>query len=373
MLLADLLEQPPLLAHPHADVLALELQDQLLRLGCEPELGGAGDHVRHSRVRLQQCGSRRVAEGRLDAGDELGDGELLDAPLAERGQDVRDVLHEGPVRPDDENAAAGVLLALGVDQPGGAMEADGGLAGAGAALDHERPHGLAGDQAVLVGLDRRDDVAHVRVAAAFELLEQEVADAGAVEGGAVERLVGDVDEAAPLGAEAAAEGDALRILRRRRVERPRRGRLPVDDDLLALVVVHPAPADVERPLDRLEVEPAEHQPALGILEGREPLRRPRVERRLGDLAVGRVARAQHDLAHPLEVLVGAVDVRLLRLQLRMAHASESSGVAVSRTGAAREPPGAKRRFRGLARTGSAPADPVPAQKEQRRCGRGRAS
>ena len=275
---------------------------------------------------------------RLDAGDELGDGELLDAPLAERGQDVRDVLHERPVRPDDENAAAGVLLALGVDQPRGAVEADGRLPGARPALDHERTPGLAGDQAVLVGLDRRDDVAHVRVAAALELLEQEVADAGSVERRAVERLVGDVDEPAPLGAEAAAEGDALRVLRRRRVERPRRGRLPVDDDLLPLVVVHPAAADVERPLDRLEVEPAEHQPAFGILEGREPLRRPRVERRLRDLAVGGIARAQHDLAHPLEARVGVVDVGLLCFQLRMAHASESSGVAVSRTGSAREQP-----------------------------------
>ena len=295
----------------------------------------------------------RVAQGRLDAGDELRDGELLDAALAERGQHVRDVLHERPVRPDDEHAAARVLLPLGVDQPGGAVEADGRLAGARPALDHERPHRLAGDQAVLVGLDRRDDVAHVRVAAALELLEQEVADAGAVERRPVERLVGDVDEPAPLRAEAAAEGDALRILRRRRVERPRRRRLPVDDDLLALVVVHPAPADVERPLDRLEVEPAEHQPALGVLEGREPLRRPRVERRLRDLAVGRVARAQHDLPHPLEVLVGAVDVRLLGGQIRMAHrptSLDSDGVRVL----ARRPGARARRLRPRRRCPSGP-------------------
>ena len=65
--------------------------------------------------------------------------------------------------------------------------------------------GSARDQPVLVGLDRRDDVAHVRVAVALELLEQEVADGGAVEDRAVERLVGDVDHAPSLRAEAAAQ------------------------------------------------------------------------------------------------------------------------------------------------------------------------
>ena len=65
--------------------------------------------------------------------------------------------------------------------------------------------GSARDQAVLVGLDRRDDVAHVRVAVALELLEQEVADGGAVDDRAVERLVGDVEQPPPVGAEAAAQ------------------------------------------------------------------------------------------------------------------------------------------------------------------------
>ena len=159
---------------------------------------------------------------------------------------------------------------------------------------------------------------------ALQLFEQEVADAGAVERRAVEGLVGDVEQLASLGAKAAAERDALRILRRRRVERPRGRRLPVDDDLVALVVVHPAAADVQRPLDRLEVEPAEEEAAFGVLEGGEPLRRPGVERGLRDLAVGGVGGARDDVAHALEARVGVVDVRLLRFQLGMAHASESS-------------------------------------------------
>ena len=199
------------------------------------------------------------------AGDEVCDRELLDAVLAERRQDVRDVFHERAVRPDDEHAAPGVALAFGVDQPRGAVEADRRLAGAGAALDHERTVRRVGDQPVLVGLDRRDDVAHVALAAPLQLFEQEVADARTVERRAVERFVGDVEELASLRPKAAAERDALRILRRRRVERPRGGRLPVDDDLVALVVVHPAAADVQRPLDRLEVEPSEEEAAFGVL------------------------------------------------------------------------------------------------------------
>jgi hypothetical protein len=38
-------------------------------------------------------------------------------------------------------------------------------------LDDERRLGVTRDQPVLVGLDRRDDVAHVRLAAALELVE----------------------------------------------------------------------------------------------------------------------------------------------------------------------------------------------------------
>ena len=100
-------------------------------------------------------------------------------------------------------------------------------------------------------------------------------------------------------------------LRRRGVERARRGRLPVHDELLLLLVVHPAAADVERRARIVStVEPAEAEPALGVLVGAQPLRRPRVHRGLGDLAVDLVAGAGHDLAHPLEVLVGPIDVAL---------------------------------------------------------------
>ena len=89
-------------------------------------------------------------------------------------------------------------LAVRVEQERGAVQADRGLARARPALDHERRLGVAGDQVVLVGLDRGDDVAHARVAGAVELLEQEVVDRAGVGERAVERLVADAGQRAPL-------------------------------------------------------------------------------------------------------------------------------------------------------------------------------
>src|SRR5947207_9517489 len=82
-----------------------------------------------------------------------------------------------------------------VEKPRRAMQPDRGLAGAGTALDHEYAVRVAGDQPVLVRLDRRDDVAHTNVACTFELFEQDVRDAvDDVARGTVERLVVEVDQ-----------------------------------------------------------------------------------------------------------------------------------------------------------------------------------
>ena len=307
------------LALPHRDERAFEPQHQLFGLRPEPQLGGAGDHLHHPQVRLQARDVGWVAPLRLDAVDELTHRALVDRVLAESGQHVRDVIHEGSVRPDHEHAAMLERLPLGEEQPRCSVQADRGLARARPALDHERRVGRVGDQAVLIGLDRRDDVAHVHVAVPFELFEQEVADGGAVDDRSVECLVGDVEQAAPVGAKATAERDAVRVLRGRGVERPSGRRLPVHDELPLLFVVHPAPADVERPRHRLEVEPAEAEAAFRILERPQALGRPGVHGCLGDLAVDLVACRGDHVAHPLEVVVGAIDVCLLRRELRMGH------------------------------------------------------
>ncbi len=205
-----------------------------------------------------------------------------------------------------------------------AMEPDGGLPRARPALDDERRLGVARDEAVLVGLDGGDDVAHPRVARTLELLEQEVVDRGrGVFERAVERLVADSGERPALEAEAAPERDAVRLGRRRGVERPGSGRLPVDDQH-AVVVLHPAAADVERVLDGVDVDASEAQDLLGGLVCSEPSFDPGsdlVGRDVGSVGAhrGGVDRAQQRLAHLLEALVGVVEVRLLGGDVGMRH------------------------------------------------------
>jgi hypothetical protein len=221
-------------------------------------------------------------------------------------------------------------FAMAVQQIRRAVQADRRLAGSRPALDDERRRRRSGDQAVLVGLDRGDDVPHVQLAAAFELLQQEISDRGAVDDRAVERLVRDPDHTAAFGAKPAAQCHAVRILRRRRVERARGRRLPVDDQLPSFLVVHPAAADVERRRYLLEVEPAEAEALFGVLERPESLRRPGVHRRLRDLAVDAVPRARDGSAHPFELDVRPIQVGLLADEIGMAHRGGNVAVGPER-------------------------------------------
>ena len=193
----------------HRDEDAVGVEHELLRRRLHGELDRALHDLGEPRVRLQPRNVQRLLARDLDPVEKLRHGALLDRFLAERGQHVRDVVHERRVRADDEHAAQ--LLAVRVEEPRRAVQPDGGLAGARAALHDERAVGIGGDQPVLVRLDRRDDVAHPPLAAALELLEQEVRHRCALDDGAVERLVGDVDDAPAVRAVAAPLGDALRI------------------------------------------------------------------------------------------------------------------------------------------------------------------
>ena len=191
----------------------------------------------------------------------------------------------------------------------------------GTALDDERRLGRSRDEAVLVGLDRGDDVAHARVARAFELLQQEVVERSRNVGErAVERFVADARERSALEAEAASEGDAVRLGGRRGVEGTRGWRLPVDDEHAVVVVDPPAP-DVEGVVGRVQVEPPEAKAVLRILVGLEPPDRPCLDR-LGRHVCRSGARgAEHRPTHLVEALVRVVDVGLLGSEIRVRHES----------------------------------------------------
>ncbi len=291
---------------------------EVLRLAGGKPLDHAPDDLRHPHVALHRRDVVGLAPRSLDAVDQRVDRALLDARLAERGQDVRDVLHERPVRADDEHAGAAELLAVLVEQPRRPVQADRRLAGSGAALDGERRPQTVRDQPVLVGLDRRDDVAHVRVARAVQVLEQEV-PAGDGRRRAVEGLVRDREQPPPLDPEAAAQRDALRIGGCGGVERPGGGRLPVDDDRPLLGVVHPTTADVDGAMGSLEVEPAEAEAAARILVRPEALRRPGVDQLRLVLRDHHVLRAFDDGAHALQAFVCVVEVGLLGCEVRVRH------------------------------------------------------
>ena len=94
-------------------------------------------------------------------GDEVAQGAGLHALLAEAGQHVGDVGQVGLVRADEEHAAPAVAEArVGVEQVGGAVQRDDGLAGARTAVDDEGAAGPRADDGVLVGLDGAEHVAH---------------------------------------------------------------------------------------------------------------------------------------------------------------------------------------------------------------------
>lgn len=210
-------------------------------------------HLEHP-VRPLGAGHRRgVVQGGLGAVDEGADGADGDlALLAERGQHALGVRHEQRRGRDDQDAAR-VPAPVLVEQIGGPVQRDGGLAGARPALDVG--HGGRGgpDHQVLLGLDGGDDVAHGVAAGLSEGGHQgAVADDGQF--AAVQdrlqlrthQVVLDAEDATPLRADHPAPYDAPGVDGGRPVER-RRGRCPpVDDQRGVFGVEDSDTADVER-------------------------------------------------------------------------------------------------------------------------------
>jgi hypothetical protein len=171
-------EQFPARSVPHAPVLELvhELLELISRQAPAPRSPGQdhrgvrrndlcpqrpAQHLRHPRVGLDH--RRLIGIGSLDTDDRLdqvGDRGLPDVEFAQRGQNVSDVGQEGRVRPDDHHAAARDQFLVRVQQVGDAVQADGGLPGAGRALHAHGARRVRPHDVVLLGLDGGDDVAH---------------------------------------------------------------------------------------------------------------------------------------------------------------------------------------------------------------------
>ena len=135
------------------------------------------DDQAHADVALHPGGERRVGRvesvaGPLHVGHQVGEDRLLDAGLAERRQHPLDVAQEHPVGADDEHALVLEREPVRVQQVGGAVERDDGLAGAGTTLHHQHTGLRRADDLVLLALDGGDDVAHAPGAVCVQGSEQ---------------------------------------------------------------------------------------------------------------------------------------------------------------------------------------------------------
>ena len=184
----DLLSRQPDVPEPGA---GHELVVERVR----PPPGRGRDHLDQPRVTLQG-GYLVVLDGLDPDAAEPGDRRLHDRRLTEGGQDLGDVAEEATVGPHHQHAVALEGLTVVVEQERGPVEADRRLARARTTLDDEQLVERGPDDHVLLGLDRRHDVAHLAGAGAVELGEEGIGHTGGVVGAVrvVEVLVEQADE-----------------------------------------------------------------------------------------------------------------------------------------------------------------------------------
>jgi hypothetical protein len=102
-------------------------------------MGGhhAGEDRRHPSLALQALHLSGFGHGWPKAFDELVDRPLGDGLLPEGGKHTGDVVEEQLAGPHEQNTPAAQVRVL-VQEEGGSMQADRCLAGAGAALHHQK-------------------------------------------------------------------------------------------------------------------------------------------------------------------------------------------------------------------------------------------
>ncbi|GAA3139253.1 hypothetical protein GCM10017687_64870 [Streptomyces echinatus] len=144
-------------------------------VGGHARVQGPAQHLGHARVVFDGGRGNGIGAGDRVPGDLRQEGRLADARLAERGQDLGDVAQEGAVGAEDEQAGALEPLGVGVQEVGGAVQADGGLAGAGRPLDAHRVGEGGAYEVVLLGLDGGGDVPHGSDAGPLDLAGHDVA------------------------------------------------------------------------------------------------------------------------------------------------------------------------------------------------------
>jgi hypothetical protein len=152
------------------------------RLPGELDLGGAGsvlvtgrlpvtdgrrEHAGHRGPALDLLGEPALGAVSRDAREHFPDRAHQHVGLTESWQDLTDIAKERSAGTDDQHAALG-QAAVRVEQVGRAVQGDGGLPGAGAALDDQDAGVRRASDRVLLGLQRADDVTHPAGSRGFE-------------------------------------------------------------------------------------------------------------------------------------------------------------------------------------------------------------
>ena len=276
-------------APTHAEDVAVEADDHVARHRALAVADGGRDHLRHAHVALDRGGGLRLGAAHLQSRLQRRRRRQAHFVLAQRRQDLVDVAQEDRARTDEQHALRREALAVRVEEVGGAVQRDGGLAGAGTARDDEDPGDVGADGFVLLGLDGGDDVAHAAGAFLVEGGEQRTlphhGEARGLGGVGVEHLVVEADDLPAVGLEVAAAGDAHRLDGRGPVEGLGEGRAPVDDQRREVVVGDRDATDVER-LGGLG------GPAVGGIGGSvgvEEVEAAEGERRVADVEAGQAA------------------------------------------------------------------------------------
>ena len=136
------------------------------------------------------------------------------------------------------------------------MQTDRGLAGAGAALDDKTAVDRPADHAVLLGLDRGDDVAHRTGAGGTDFGQHRIGDATrAHRVRVIEMIVLVGDDPIVLEREPAPQLQPERVLDGGPVEGRGDIGAPVDHDRLALFAFDVAPPDVKRSTGSVSMRP----------------------------------------------------------------------------------------------------------------------
>ena len=247
---------------------AVHLEDPVFRRDPLPVGDGVGHDLGHVEPALDRRDIGVVLGDGVDAGHQPAQAGHDDAGLTQGRQHPFDVVHKRRGRAHQQHAGCLEPVPVGVEQVGGTVQGHGGLARAGAALDHQRAGDGGADDPVLLGLDGADDIRHPAGALGIQRGEQRpFALQGVVvrQQVGVEHVVLDGLDLAALQDQVPAAANALPVEGGGLVEVAGLGGAPVDHQALQVLGGQADAPDVLG-LTGVQVEASKHEAVVDGVE-----------------------------------------------------------------------------------------------------------